>query len=363
MQHRLYLETEQSRVVQHPTEPLAANLGSFLAGAGQAGLVSAIIPAFNREGLVADALGSLAAQSYGAIQIIVVDDGSTDATAAVVLEWMRTHPDHWVDLVRQPNRGVSAARNVGLDRALGEFIYFLDSDDVSEPFTIELLIAALHEAPNKPFALGRVCNSDVEGNVIAEDYSGITHMRSADLLRNHWLLFAALYRRSALRRSGSFNETLKMGEDTEFNWRVIVVNGVGILCDRVLGQRRHHNHGHLYLDSHSTAKMRGSLLMHRALGDWLNAHPEYARRMSARGLVATHNYYHREGLAEGEELWGQVAQLFDHLSPKTRFLNALLRFSTRQKVRPFYWFGYRSYRKARVLLRPIKHAARRLVGR
>ncbi len=354
LQRDLYTEPGAQGVVGVVADPSPAMPDEFLAGPGQAGLVSAIIPAFNREALVTDALNSLAAQTYSSIQIVVVDDGSSDATAQVVKDWASAHPDQWVELICQSNGGVSSARNAGLRKAQGEFIYFLDSDDIAEPFSIEFLHDALSTAPDKPFALGRVCNADMQGNIIQEDYSGITHLRSADLLRNHWLLFAALYRRSALRGSGPFNVKLRMGEDTEFNWRVILVNGGGVLLDKVLGQRRHHQHGHLYLDSDAAHKMQGSILMHRALGDWLAKHPQIDRRMSVRGLVATHNYYHREGLKEGAQLWSQVTQLFDHLSPQTSSLNAALRLTTRGGIRPIYWFGYRSYRKLRMLLRPIK---------
>ncbi len=354
LQRDLYAEPGAQGVVGVVADPSPAMPDEFLAGPGQGGLVSAIIPAFNREALVVDALNSLAAQTYSQIQIIVVDDGSTDATAQVVKDWSSAHPDQSVELIRQSNGGASAARNAGLRKAQGEYVYFLDSDDVAEPFAIAFLHDALSNAPDKPFALGRVCNADIQGNILQEDYSGITHMRRDDLLRNHWLLFAALYRRSAVRASGPFNETLKMGEDTEFNWRVIVLNGVGVLGDKVLGQRRHHNYGHLYLNSGAAYKMQGSIMMHQALGDWFAEHPQYYRRMSPRGLVMTHNYYHREGLHEGAQLWSQVTRLFDHLSPDTPRLNALLRLCTRRRFRPVYWFGYRAYRKSRRLLRPVK---------
>lgn len=97
------------------------------------GWVSVILPAFNREAFVGEAIASVIAQTYRPIELIVVDDGSTDATAAVAMDALQpsiSDPLFHSIIVRQPNRGASAARNQGLMRSHGEFIQYLDSDDV-----------------------------------------------------------------------------------------------------------------------------------------------------------------------------------------------------------------------------------------
>src|ERR1700758_2302401 len=88
-------------------------------------LVSVIIPTFNRVHLLPQALGSVFAQNYRPIEVIVVDDGSTDGTSDLLLrDWPQ------VVRIRQPQRGVSAARNTGIARSSGSFLAFLDSDNL-----------------------------------------------------------------------------------------------------------------------------------------------------------------------------------------------------------------------------------------
>ena len=97
----------------------------------RSGLVSTIIPVYNRPTLVVEAIESVLAQTYRPIEIIVVDDGSTDSTSAVVEQMMTAHPE--VSLLRQPNSGPGPARQKGIEAASGEFIQFLDSDDLLAP--------------------------------------------------------------------------------------------------------------------------------------------------------------------------------------------------------------------------------------
>jgi len=91
-------------------------------------LVSAVIPTFNRGWIMAEAVQSVLDQTYEPLEIIVVDDGSTDNTRAVLEPFMDK-----ITLLKQDNKGVSAARNLGIQHARGEFIAFLDSDDLWLP--------------------------------------------------------------------------------------------------------------------------------------------------------------------------------------------------------------------------------------
>jgi len=84
-----------------------------------------VIPAFNAEPYLAEAIQSVLAQGIPGIQVVVVDDGSTDGTAEVAAGFGAQ-----VALIRQPNAGIGAARNAGVERAVGNFLAFLDADDV-----------------------------------------------------------------------------------------------------------------------------------------------------------------------------------------------------------------------------------------
>ena len=101
-------------------------------------LVSVIIPTYNRAALLREAVESVLKQTYGAIEVVVVDDGSTDDTAAVMQEY-----GNRVRYSRRPNGGVNAARNIGIKQAKGQYLALLDSDDLWEPYKIEMQVALL----------------------------------------------------------------------------------------------------------------------------------------------------------------------------------------------------------------------------
>lgn len=101
-------------------------------------LISIIVPVYNVEPYLDECLHSIASQSYDSFEVIMVNDGSTDGSKGICERWRDS--DHRFKLVNQNNSGVSAARNIGLDNALGDFICFVDSDDAVAPVFLESLI-------------------------------------------------------------------------------------------------------------------------------------------------------------------------------------------------------------------------------
>ena len=95
-------------------------------------LISIVIPTFNRENLIIDALETCVLQLYRPLEIVVVDDGSTDQTIEFVEDWNKgsSHKDVILKIIKQENKGGNVARNNGIRNATGEFIAFLDSDDL-----------------------------------------------------------------------------------------------------------------------------------------------------------------------------------------------------------------------------------------
>lgn len=106
-------------------------------------MFSIIIPLYNKEGNIAQALDSVMAQECQDFEVVVVDDGSTDGGAAVV----ENYGDPRIRLVRQENAGVSAARNRGIEEARGEYVAFLDADDVWMPGFLSEIVALQREFP------------------------------------------------------------------------------------------------------------------------------------------------------------------------------------------------------------------------
>lgn len=106
--------------------------------------VSVIIPAYNCEAYAGEAVGSALAQTYRDVEVIVVDDGSTDDTPDV----LAAISDPRLHVIRQPNRGISAARNAGLDAATGAYIAFLDADDRWLPTKLERQLRLMEAEPD-----------------------------------------------------------------------------------------------------------------------------------------------------------------------------------------------------------------------
>src|SRR5947209_4924853 len=111
------------------------------------GLVSVIVPAYNAENFIGETLNSVLAQTYENIEVIVVDDGSRDLTAAIVKNAARR--DRRVKLLRQQNLGVAMARNLAIARSSGEYIAPLDADDIWYPSKIEKQVRSLETGGRK----------------------------------------------------------------------------------------------------------------------------------------------------------------------------------------------------------------------
>jgi len=103
-------------------------------------LVSIIVPVYNVEQYVVNAIDSIICQTYDNIEVIIVNDGSTDSSGEICKSYVEKHPDK-IRLINQKNMGLSAARNRGIDMASGEYIMFVDSDDTIAENAVELLLS------------------------------------------------------------------------------------------------------------------------------------------------------------------------------------------------------------------------------
>ena len=104
-------------------------------------LVSVIVPVYNVAPYLREALDSVVNQTYKDLEIIIVDDGSTDGSADICEEYADS--DDRIKLIKQPNKGLSGARNTGLENATGDLVAFVDSDDSISPLFVESLVSAM----------------------------------------------------------------------------------------------------------------------------------------------------------------------------------------------------------------------------
>ena len=208
-------------------------------GPGEPGLVSIVIPTFNRGSLLPETLASALAQTYRPIELVVVDDGSTDNTRAVVDEWgVKAERDSnaTIRYFHQSNTGVGSARNLGLIESRGEYIQFLDSDDLLHPRKLELQIACLHRFPESGYAFSRMVRLEdpIKWDEISQDQA--TLMESAEFFCSPLMLtMVGVYRRQTCRDAGPWSEDIMLGEDEEYNFRALLstpklVHLPGYLC-------------------------------------------------------------------------------------------------------------------------------------
>ena len=160
-------------------------------------LVSVIIPVYNVAPYLREALDSVLHQTYRNLEIIVIDDGSTDGSSEICDEYAKN--DSRIHVIHQPNRGLSAARNVGIDLATGEIIAFLDSDDVYDIDFIDKMLNALLDTGSDLVA----CKYRFFGTKKFKDhllikpgtYNRIFALRALVDGRLNWSMWNKIYRR------------------------------------------------------------------------------------------------------------------------------------------------------------------------
>ena len=190
-------------------------------------MISIIIPLYNKEGSIAQALDSVMAQECQDFEVVVVDDGSTDGGAAIV----ETFDDSRIRLIRQANAGVSVARNRGIEEARGEYVAFLDADDVWMPGFLSEIEALQKEFPQcRAQATNYVFNSNgVKSPTILRKipFSGergvlVNYFEVASCSHPPVWTSAVCIERRLLLEIGGFPVSIKSGEDL-LTWARVAV--------------------------------------------------------------------------------------------------------------------------------------------
>ena len=169
--------------------------------------VSFVIPAYNAEATLAATLDSVLAQSYGAWEAVVVDDGSQDATRRIAESYALR--DVRIRVVHQPNLGESGARNTGVSHCHGEWLAFLDADDWVSPEYLQILIGALQSDPTLDAAYCHSVRVAADGSRFADDYEGPPgDLFTALAQRVVFPVHACLVRRTLVEQVGLFDPSL-----------------------------------------------------------------------------------------------------------------------------------------------------------
>ncbi len=200
--------------------------------------VSILIPTFNRAAYLSETLASALGQTLRAIEVVVVDDGSTDGTGELV----RAIQDERLRYLYQQNRGISAALNTAWRAARGEYVAMLGSDDVMLPHQIETLYGIAARDPGLGVVYARGQGMDERGNPLPTLFGGPMHFDdalSSLLYANCICVQAALARRDLVAQVGGFNEQLVANEDWDL-WIRLAEIARFYFHDEILARYRLH---------------------------------------------------------------------------------------------------------------------------
>ncbi|MHC4326943.1 MAG: glycosyltransferase family 2 protein [Planctomycetota bacterium] len=214
-------DSEQSnsdKIINRAAEP----------GQDESGLVSVIIPTYNREALVCRAIQSVLNQTYQNFEIIVVDDGSSDNSAKTV----RTINDYRIKVFSQKNCGVSAARNKGIELATSDFIAFLDADDEWTPKFIETVLKLKDKFPQAGAYVTAYQVCDIDGRIHTSGFKAIppapwegiidNYFKSATLGDSIVSSSTVCVNKSTLAETGVFPLIKGLGQDQDLWARIAI---------------------------------------------------------------------------------------------------------------------------------------------
>lgn len=207
-------------------------------------LVSVVIPTFNRAHLICDALASVAVQTWPALEIIVVDDGSDDGTVATVQKWGKTNSRPLaVRILEEPHLGGNAARNTGIQVARGQYVAFLDSDDEWLPQKIQLQMAAIATCPDARAVYCGVLERGIGDagppRVDRRDYPAGDLSRSLLVADSTAPTSCYLVKTDLLRSVNGFDETLEARQDWDMWIRIAQKTRIAAVPEALTVLRSH----------------------------------------------------------------------------------------------------------------------------
>lgn len=309
------------------------------------GLISVIIPCHNEEQFLPACLDSVTAQDYRPLEIIIVDNGSSDGTKEVIEGYKNVKKDGIViDCLHQANQGAQEARNYGCIEAHGEFIQFLDADDILSPgkFSNQMSVFINNDDVDVVYGDAQYL---IDFGGTAREGSIISMGPSSDIIESllfgYWQpSFSYLTRRSAVQRCGPWDITIQVSQDFEYFLRMAIRGSRFFYKAGVTGFYRKHSFSTL---SEQSASIRGKT-RRRIL-----AHSEHLLRKQGkfneqRVLAIAENYRRiaRQAYAKDikcfESSLNDVLRLCPQYLPKkrrARFISSIIGFRNYERIAAF----------------------------
>jgi len=226
-------------------------------------LVSVVTPCYNQAHFLRDAIESILAQTYPRIELVVVDDGSQDNTAAVVAGYPLAR------CLRQENKGVAEARNVGFGATNGEYVLFVDADDRLAPNAVQAHLRCFAEHPKAGFVVGAIEHITGDGSYRGTPHSPVLESEQYEhLLRANHIAntIAVMFQRSVFEALGGFTGYFSPAEDYEF-----------LLRAARAFPSAHHSTVVAYYRRHTTNTSRKGVIMLQAMRRVMRSQREIVR--------------------------------------------------------------------------------------
>jgi len=205
-------------------------------------LVSTIIPVYNRPKLLLEAVESVLSQTYRPIEIIISDDGSTDDTYDTARQLSAQHPTI-IKVISNKKRGPGPAREAGRQIAEGEYIQYLDSDDLLHPIKFENQVLALKNNPQHDAVYGISRLTDINGNIksVPFKWTGkkIDALFPKLLVDRWWCTHTPLYKREICDKVGPWRD-LRYSQDWEYDARIGGQNAKLLFINKIVSDHRMH---------------------------------------------------------------------------------------------------------------------------
>jgi CDP-glycerol glycerophosphotransferase len=290
-------------------------------------LLSVVVPVYNAQNVLPQCLDSILSQDVGEVEVVVVNDGSTDASEAVAQDYARRHSS--VAVVTTVNQGPGLARNLGVERCGGEFLAFADADDVVAPGAYRLLLETLVES-GSDFAVGSV-QRDIDGRVFEPPFLREAHRRRRigiridDLpeLQRNVFAWNKVFRRAFWNRARLRFPPGRMGEDqatmTEAYLRAAAFD---VLPQPVYMWRTRHDGSSVSQQRHQVADLQDRIATKQLTNDVIAqlASPRVRDYWTTHGLAGDLPLYFRHLPTCDDEYWQTLVSGVQHLLTDERAL-------------------------------------------
>lgn len=185
-------------------------------------LISVIIPLYNKEKFIAQTLKSVLSQTFSDFEVLIIDDGSTDKSVAIAKEFA----DERIIFLSKENQGVSATRNLGIEKSSGKFIVFLDADDVWKNDFLEIIVSLIRNYPEQK-VFSTAIEIEIGNKIFPAEYSipknknvQIVNYFEASLLQSAIFASGTVFEKSVFEKAGNFDISLQTEEDIDLWIRI-----------------------------------------------------------------------------------------------------------------------------------------------